>query len=188
MKPKILVGVTGSVAAVKLGLLLEALAPHAELRVVLTDSAKYFLESDFEVYAKSKGISVFRDSDEWPKRSGPYEPGKESILHIELRRWADRFLIAPLNANTLAKLTHGLCDNLLTSVARAWDYTKPMMVCPAMNTQMWENPPTSEQIGVLEKRGIHVLYPIIKQLACQDVGIGAMVEVEEIVRRCLALG
>lgn len=184
---KILIGATGSVATIKLRPLVEALAPEFELKVVLTRSAEYFLDEGLEAFLKSSGIALLRDQDEWPARTGgAYQPGKEPILHIELRRWADCYLIAPLDANTLAKLSHGLCDNLLTSVARAWDYNKALVVCPAMNTQMWENPPTVEQVAVLEKRGIQVLYPIAKQLACNDIGIGAMVEVEDIVQRIRA--
>lgn len=61
----------------------------------------------------------------------------DPVLHIELRRWADVLVLAPLSANTMAKVAHGLCDNLLTSVVRAWDYAKPMIVAPAMNTYMW---------------------------------------------------
>lgn len=70
-------------------------------------------------------------------------------MHIELRKWADCLLIAPLSANTMAKISNGLCDNLLTNVARAWDYNKPMILAPAMNTMMYENPITKKQITKL---------------------------------------
>lgn len=71
------------------------------------------------------------------------------MLHIELRKWADCFLIAPLSANTMAKIVNGLCDNLLTNVARAWDYKKLMILAPAMNTMMYDNPITGKQIKKL---------------------------------------
>lgn len=80
------------------------------------------------------------------------------------------FLIAPLSANTLAKISHGLCDNLLTSVARAWDYNKPMLIAPAMNTFMWDNPLTGEQLKKMESLGAMVISPVIKTLACGDTG------------------
>ena len=71
------------------------------------------------------------------------------MTHIEQRAWADLFLIAPLSANTLSKLATGACDNLLTCVARAWDFDKPILVAPAMNTHMWTHPVTSGQLETL---------------------------------------
>lgn len=89
---------------------------------------------------KIRRAQVLRDDDEWScwnKREDP-------VLHIELRKWADVFLVAPLSANTLAKMANGLCDNLLTCVARAWDFKRPLLVAPAMNTLMWESPFTAK--------------------------------------------
>ena len=86
------------------------------------------------------------------------------------------------NANTLAKISYGFCDNLLTSIIRAWDWTKPMFLCPAMNTMMWDNKPTLEQISLLKNWGATVIEPIEKKLACNDVGMGAMASIEDIVR------
>jgi len=65
------------------------------------------------------------------------------VLHIDLAKWADIFVIAPCSANTLAKLAYGICDNLLTSVARAWDADRPLVIAPAMNTHMWTHPHTA---------------------------------------------
>lgn len=114
------------------------------------------------------------------------------MLHIELRRWADMMVIAPLGANSMAKMVGGLCDNLLLSVVRAWDTTglcgdgvgqKKIVVAPAMNTAMWNHPVTAQQIGVLDKwEWVEVLKPVEKVLACGDVGRGAMQEWEKIVR------
>ena len=75
------------------------------------------------------------------------------MTHIEQRAWADLFLIAPLSANTLAKLSTGQCDNLLTCVARAWDFTKPIVAAPAMNTHMWTHPITRPQLDTLAEWG-----------------------------------
>lgn len=97
------------------------------------------------------------------------------MLHIELRRWADLLVIAPLGANSLAKMAAGLCDNLLLSVVRAWDTEKRIVVAPAMNTAMWKHPLTEAHVRVLEAWGwVDVMRPVEKELACGDVGVGAM--------------
>uniref|UniRef100_A0A672V1W6 Phosphopantothenoylcysteine decarboxylase n=1 Tax=Strigops habroptila TaxID=2489341 RepID=A0A672V1W6_STRHB len=137
----VLVGVTGSVAALKLPLLV------AEL-------------------LKITGL--------WQGRSDP-------VLHIELRRWADLMLVAPLDANTLAKLANGICDNLLTCVIRAWDLSKPLFFCPAMNTAMWEHPLTAQHVEQLKGFGYTEIPCVVKKLVCGDEGRGAMAEVWTIV-------
>ena len=107
-------------------------------------------------------------------------------MHIELRKWADVFLVAPLDANTLAKMCHGLCDNTLTSTLRCWDFGsghKHMVLCPAMNTAMWEHPLTEAQLDQVKGFGkeVYVVPPIVKTLVCGDRGMGAMAEVSTIV-------
>ncbi|XP_023666962.1 phosphopantothenoylcysteine decarboxylase isoform X3 [Paramormyrops kingsleyae] len=117
----------------------------------------------------------------WTQRSDP-------VLHIELRRWADLMLIAPLDANTLAKIAGGICDNLLTCVVRAWDLCRPLLFCPAMNTAMWEHPITARQLDMLKDFGYVEVPCIVKKLVCGDEGKGAMAEVSTIidaVRECL---
>ncbi|EGD80802.1 phosphopantothenoylcysteine decarboxylase [Salpingoeca rosetta] len=137
----VLVGCTGSVATIKVPELVEKLRASTtadgraiEVKVVATHRALHFVVSQ-EVGG------IVTDLDEWEswKRMG------DSVLHIELRKWADIFVIAPLSANTLAKISNGLCDNLLTCVTRAWNFSKPMIVCPAMNTFMWQHPATAGQ-------------------------------------------
>lgn len=104
------------------------------------------------------------------------------VLHIELRRWANVFVVAPLDANTLGKLAHGVCDNLLSSVARCWDVRAgSMVVAPAMNTVMWTHPATQPAIDVLQSWGIVVVSPVVKTLACGDTGVGAMAGIPDIV-------
>ncbi|KAF7727188.1 putative phosphopantothenoylcysteine decarboxylase [Apophysomyces ossiformis] len=116
----------------------------------------------------------------WKKKTDP-------VLHIELRNWADIIVIAPLDANTLAKLANGLCDNLLTCVLRAWDPRKPVIVCPAMNTHMWNHPFTARHLSVLvETLQFKTISPISKKLACGDIGMGAMAEPESIVLETMA--
>ncbi|ALA62458.1 HAL3 domain protein [Turkeypox virus] len=123
-------------------------------------------------------MPIYTDSDEWFTWKELFDP----VLHIELRRWADIFIIAPLTANTLAKIANGICDNLLTSIVRAWDISKPLIFCPAMNTLMWEHPITESQIDTLKHMGYIEIECIEKKLACGDNGKGAMAEIDDIVR------
>uniref|UniRef100_A0A3B5LNP4 Phosphopantothenoylcysteine decarboxylase n=1 Tax=Xiphophorus couchianus TaxID=32473 RepID=A0A3B5LNP4_9TELE len=138
---RVLVGVTGSVAALKLPVLVSALLQLPGL---------------------------------WTDRSDP-------VLHIELRRWADLLIIAPLDANTLGKIASGICDNLLTCVVRAWDTSRPLLFCPAMNTAMWMHPITAQQVSRLKEFGYVEIPCISKKLVCGDEGKGAMAEVSTIV-------
>ena len=171
----ILLGATGSVAAVRIPLLYRTLLNNGhEVKVVVTEPSLYFFEP-IEL-----GDALIRDADEWP--GAKYTRG-DRVLHIDLRNWADLFLIAPLDANTLAKLAVGLCDNCLTCVWRAWDTSKPAMIAPAMNTHMWEHPITARQLRTIREDfpKLEVIAPIEKALACGDVGVGGMAEVPAIV-------
>lgn len=180
-KKHLLLAASGSVATIKIPSIITALARHPRLsiRVVLTASAAAFLagqSSEQPTLASVAGLpnvdAVYLDEDEWRE---PWVRGN-SILHIELRRWADVLVIAPLSANTMAKMVGGICDNLLLSTIRAWDTTgaldpvrlpvadgaggadevpgprkKRIIVAPAMNTAMWEHPVTRKQVRVLEE-------------------------------------
>jgi phosphopantothenoylcysteine decarboxylase len=200
---KILIGATGSVASIRVPTLAATLkeAGH-EVRVVATNHATHFFEKS------AVPCPVIFDADEW--LGDQYHRG-DPVLHIELRNWAELFLIAPLSANTLAKLAVGLCDNCLTSVWRAWDLTRPVVLAPAMNTLMWQHPFTKKHLRAvaadfgaahvpghlddellirqINDRAKHfrIVSPITKELACGDVGMGAMAEVPEIVRVCTEL-
>lgn len=176
----IILGVTASVAAIKTKQLAEQLSQFANVRIVTTQHAEYFFHADLFAL-EQMNIPIFRDSDEWPPLAGPYPLG-DPILHIEMRRWADGILVAPLAANSLAKVANGFCDNLLTSIIRAWDWQKPIMLCPAMNTFMWDNKPTADQISTLQSWGADIIAPVEKKLACNDIGMGAMAHVEDIVQ------
>jgi len=183
-KPHLLIACTGSVATIKLPLILHALSKHPiSIRVILTDAASRFLQAQSHEQPPAASLltipnveAIYHDRDEWS--SPPWIRGAP-ILHIELRRWAHLFLIAPLSANSLAKLATGFADTLVLSVARAWDTTglidgrvstgsatthaatagtvgkavnwkKLIVVAPAMNTAMWTHPVTAKQIAVLE--------------------------------------
>ncbi|XP_063337169.1 phosphopantothenoylcysteine decarboxylase [Pelmatolapia mariae] len=169
----VLVGVTGSVAALKLPLLVSQLLELSgvDVRVVTTEHAKHFYNS------AEVSVKIYSDKDEWElwkQRSDP-------VLHIELRRWADLLVIAPLDANTLGKIASGICDNLLTCVVRAWDTSRPLLFCPAMNTAMWLHPITAQQVSRLKEFGYVEIPCVAKKLVCGDEGKGAMAEVSTIV-------
>ncbi len=195
----VLVGVTGSVAAVRVPELVELLGARGHaVKVVATDAATYFFDP-------ARVPNLIRDEDEWPGRdAGRRYERNDPVVHIELRRWADLFLIAPLDANTLAKLAVGLSDNCLTCVWRAWEPAKPVVLAPAMNTLMWENPFTgrhlrsiaadngaghipghfeaSALIAQINERSktLRIVPPVAKTLACGDVGMGGLAEVQAI--------
>uniref|UniRef100_A0A3P8PN92 Phosphopantothenoylcysteine decarboxylase n=1 Tax=Astatotilapia calliptera TaxID=8154 RepID=A0A3P8PN92_ASTCA len=169
----VLVGVTGSVAALKLPLLVSQLLELSgvDVRVVTTEHAKHFYNS------AEVSVKIYSDEDEWElwkQRSDP-------VLHIELRRWADLLVIAPLDANSLGKIASGICDNLLTCVVRAWDTSRPLLFCPAMNTAMWLHPITAQQVSRLKEFGYVEIPCVAKKLVCGDEGKGAMAEVSTIV-------
>lgn len=164
---KILFAITGSVAAIKAPLILEELSKFAEVRCIATKAALQFLPEGFPVQTDE-------DDQKWEKIGDP-------ILHIELRRWADVLLIAPLTANSMTKLALGLCDNIVTNTFRAWERLKPVVLAPAMNCWMMENSRYYEHRRILKADQNLLLEPINKLLACGDTGPGAMVEVETIV-------
>ncbi|XP_062062427.1 phosphopantothenoylcysteine decarboxylase isoform X1 [Lepus europaeus] len=172
-KFRVLVGVTGSVAALKLPLLVSGLldVPGLEVAVVTTERAKHFYSP------QDVAATLYSDADEWEMWKQRCDP----VLHIDLRRWADLMLVAPLDANTLGKVASGICDNLLTCVIRAWDRSKPLLFCPAMNTAMWEHPVTAQQVDQLKAFGYIEIPCVAKKLVCGDQGLGAMAEVETIV-------
>jgi phosphopantothenoylcysteine decarboxylase len=204
---RLLLGVTGSVAAIRTPALFRALASAGhEVRVVATEPALYFFDrAELDPPAAAAVTParrvLFRDADEWP--AGRYERN-DPVLHIELRKWADMLIVAPLDANTLAKFAIGLSDNCLNCVFRAWDFSKPVVLAPAMNTFMWESPITLRHLAQLladRTRGagptgwsldeapevfarhaprIVLIPPQAKRRACGDLGVGAMAEVTEI--------
>jgi phosphopantothenoylcysteine decarboxylase len=208
----VLLGVTGSVAALRTPALYEELTRggHA-VKVVATKAALYFFDparigpADPSHPGRNPAVLIL-DEDEWPGReNGQRYRRDDEVLHIELRRWADVLVIAPLDANTLAKLANGLCDNCLTCVCRAWDPTRPVVLAPAMNTLMWQHPLTVRHLRQLaEDAGgggaplylsqddlvgwinvhcprLRIIAPQSKRLACGDVGMGAMADLDQIV-------
>mmetsp|Transcript_6569 Transcript_6569/g.13778 ORF Transcript_6569/g.13778 Transcript_6569/m.13778 type:complete len:204 (-) Transcript_6569:172-783(-) len=179
----VVIAATGSVATVKLPLLVDEVAKQrAGVKVVMTKASRHFVSKEKLVEMCSiRENEVYVDEDEWE-----WAEMGDPVLHIELAKWADVLVIAPLSANTMAKLACGLCDNLVTCLVRAWDHgcvpRKPIVLAPAMNTKMWEHPVTSEHLATLRRRdGAIVVDPVVKTLACKDVGIGAMAPPEAII-------
>ena len=170
----ILIGVTGSVATVKLELLVTTLKrdiPNGCIKVICTENALKFFDIA-KIDAK-----VITDDQEWKSWQKVGDP----VLHIDICKWADILIISPLDANTLAKVACGICDNLLTCVVRAWRRDKPLLFAPAMNSFMYDHPITEQQIDTLRRFGYELISPVEKKLACGDFGIGAMAPVESIV-------
>ena len=144
---RIILGVTGSVAAIRTPALYAALcgAGH-EVRVLATDPATYFFDPADLGSTEAEGGPLYLDADEW---AGPRYRRGDPVLHIALREWAELLIVAPLDANTLAKFALGLSDNFLTCVFRAWDFSRPVVLAPAMNTLMWQSPVTLRHLRQL---------------------------------------
>jgi phosphopantothenoylcysteine decarboxylase len=203
----VLLGVTGSVAAVKTPELATELRSRGhQVKVVATNASLYFFDPTAlnTEQAERDPELVILDEDEWPGRNnGRRYERRDEVLHIELRRWAELLVIAPLDANTLAKLANGLCDNCLMCAWRAWDPARPILLAPAMNTFMWEHPITARHLRQLAadagaacpadialealpawinayRTNLRIVPPVSKELACGDIGVGAMAPVDQI--------
>ena len=175
----LLLCLTGSVATIKLSeliALLEKSVENLSIKLVATQKSRHFLDEEDEVLKKWE---LFTDEDEWKSWAKRGDP----VRHIELRDWAEVVLIAPLGANSLAKIANGLCDNLLTCIIRACSPGKKTVVfCPAMNCGMLDHPLTRDHLRVLvEVLGFRCVPSISKTLICGESGQGAMAEIETIV-------
>jgi phosphopantothenoylcysteine decarboxylase/phosphopantothenate--cysteine ligase len=167
---RILLAISGGIAAYKAPLLVRALrrSGHA-VRCAMTPEAERFV-SALSLQAVS-GFSVRRDL---------FDPGEEGeIDHIGLADWADLVLVAPATANLLAKMTHGLADDLVSAVLLAT--RAPVLVAPAMNVNMWSHPATQANFETLRARGLHFVGPDSGELACGWEGVGRMSDPDEIV-------
>ena len=166
----IILGVTGSVASVLMSRLRrELIISGNNVKVVVTEKSKSFISED-DLYSYYDDQSDFKN----------HYLIDNTIKHIELRDWADCMVIAPCSANTLAKISNGICDNLLTSIVRAWNFEKPIYIAPAMNTKMFNHPLTLSQLNIVEDWGMKIIYPTSNILACGDIGIGAMAHIKTI--------
>ena len=170
---KILLGVTGCTAAQKTDELVAGLLHLGEVRVVLTPRAGDFTHWTAETLSK---IKRYHDEAEktWLRIGDP-------VVHLDLRHWADIFIIAPMSANTLGKIANGICDNLLTNVARAWGQKKNLLVAPAMSTPMYEHPVTKEQLNKLIDWNFVVIPPPEIEVSVGNFGVAPMARVWDIV-------
>lgn len=187
---KILLGVTGGVAA-KLTpkLILMLLNRGHEVQVVATEKSLYFFlrhrlpgNTPISLFFDNKiqTVPLWTDEDEW---QGVQYQKDQNIPHISLTQWADVFAIVPLTANTIGKMAHGICDNLLTSEVMAWPMHKPLVLAPAMNTQMWNNVIMQGNLSTIRHcwHNVRIVDPVEKQLACGDTGMGALADLSTII-------
>lgn len=166
---KLVLGVTGGVAAYKTAELVRLLGKAgADVHVVLTEGGARFVTA--VTFQALSGNPVWTDL--WDPRMG------NNMAHIDLTRDADAILIAPATADVMAKLVHGLADDLLTTLCLARDC--PLLVAPAMNRQMWEHPATRRNAAQLAADGVTLFGPAAGEQACGEVGLGRMLEPEEL--------
>ncbi len=173
--PRILLALSGGIAAYKSAELARRFTKAGcDVQVVMTDSALRFI-----------GAQTFQALTGKPVRSSLWDEAAEAAMgHIELARWPDAIVIAPATANTLAKITHGFADDLLTTLVLATD--RPIFVAPAMNRLMWANAATQANMATLRSRGFRVIGPGSGAQACGEVGEGRVAEPEEVASVVLA--
>ena len=167
---RVLLCVCGGIAAYKAVELVRRLRDAgADVQVAMTDGALQFV-----------GAASFQAVSGHPVRTALWDAAAEAAMgHIELARWADQVLLAPATANTLAKLAHGLADDLVSTLCLAT--TAPIVVAPAMNHRMWLHPATQANMAVLRERGVRVVGPDDGPQACGEFGPGRLCEAEAIV-------
>ena len=165
----VVLGISGSIAAYKIAYLASALKKlHADVEVIMTENATQFITPvTFESLTGNKCLVDTFDRN-----------FKFSVEHIALAKRADIFMLAPATANVIAKVAHGLADDMLTTTFLACKC--PKYISPAMNTQMFENPITQDNLKICQSYGMHVIQPACGYLACGDTGAGKMPEPEEL--------
>ncbi|MEZ7910379.1 MAG: bifunctional phosphopantothenoylcysteine decarboxylase/phosphopantothenate--cysteine ligase CoaBC [Propionivibrio sp.] len=172
---RIVLGVTGGIAAYKSAELVRLLVKQgAEVHVAMTEAGTRFVTP--VTFQALSGHTVF--TDQWDARMANNMP------HIDLTRGADALLIAPASADFMAKLAHGLADDLLSTLTLARDC--PLLLAPAMNRQMWQNPATQRNVATLRADGVTLLGPASGEQACGETGAGRMLEAAEILDALIA--
>ncbi len=168
----LVVGMTGGIAAYKVCELVRRVQDEgATVQVVMTAGAQQFVTTTTMQALSGRPVQT----DQWQSMTGNAMP------HIELTRNADAVIVAPATADFLAKLAHGLADDLLTTLALARDQTRtPLLVAPAMNVEMWDNPATQRNVAQLRADGIEILGPASGAQACGETGFGRMLEAHEL--------
>lgn len=172
---RIVLGVTGGIAAYKAAELVRLLGKQgAEVQVAMTEGATHFVTPT--TFQALSGRPVYLD--QWDARM------PNAMAHIDLSRQADLMLVAPASADFLARITHGMADDLLATMVLA--RTCPLLVAPSMNRQMWENPATQRNMAQLAADGVALLGPASGEQACGEVGAGRMLEPEDILEAVIA--
>jgi phosphopantothenoylcysteine decarboxylase/phosphopantothenate--cysteine ligase len=166
---RILLGVSGGIAAYKSCELVRRLRDlDAEVRVVMTEGATHFVSPTTFQALSGQAVRVSL----WDAQA------EAAMGHIELARWAERILVAPASADLLARLAHGMADDLLTTLCLA--SAAPLYLAPAMNQQMWAHPAVQANIATLRQHGAQLLGPAVGDQACGDIGSGRMLEPHEL--------
>ncbi|MQY51717.1 bifunctional phosphopantothenoylcysteine decarboxylase/phosphopantothenate--cysteine ligase CoaBC [Rhodocyclus gracilis] len=172
---RILLGVTGGIAAYKAAEIVRLLIREgASVQVAMTEAATHFVTP--VTFQALSGRPVF--TNQWDARVA------NNMAHIDLSRNADAIIVAPASADFLAKLAHGMAGDLLASLALARNC--PLIVAPAMNRQMWENPATQRNIATLRQDGVTIIGPGFGDQACGESGPGRMLEPEEVIAETIA--
>jgi phosphopantothenoylcysteine decarboxylase/phosphopantothenate--cysteine ligase len=174
---KIVLGLTGGIACYKSADFTRRLSKAgASVQVVMTQAAMQFI-TPVTMQALS-GNPVF--TDQWDARINNNMP------HIDLTRDAHALVIAPCSADFMSKLAHGACDDLLSTLCVARPMTLPLMIAPAMNVEMWQNPATQRNLNLLKEDGVQVFGPDAGDQACGETGMGRMLEPEHLVEEVVA--
>ena len=173
--PKILLAVTGGIAAYKSAMLARLLIKSGcQVRVMMTAGACEFITPlTFQALTGQAVHTKLLD-----------ETAERGMGHIQLARWADLVVVAPASANTIAKLAGGFADNLVTTVCLATD--APILIAPAMNQQMWANAIVQDNLKKIRQFGYHIMTPDSGEQACGDVGLGRLPEPEDLCQQILA--
>lgn len=175
---KIVLGLTGGIACYKAAELTRGLTKAgAFVQVVMTEAATHFITA-VTMQALS-GNTVY--TDQWDARIDNNMP------HIDLTRDADAILIVPCSADFMSKLAHGGCDDLLSTLCLARPAGLPLLIAPAMNVEMWQNPATQRNAAQLRADGIRLLGPDAGAQACGEIGMGRMLEAEQLLQHVMAL-
>lgn len=176
----VLLGVSGGIAAYKAADLVSRLVKaEAQVRVIMTPSATRFVGPlTFEAMS---GHPVMTDA-----LSQAGTGSISAVEHVEWAKWASVAVVAPCTANSLARLAHGMADDPVSTVFLALPAPVPVIVCPAMNTSMWEHPAVQRNLRLVQEMPhIQIVAPTEKRLACGDVGVGGLAEVPDIVQAIL---
>lgn len=172
----IILGVTGSIAAYKAADIAHRLFKQGcQVEVIMTNGATKFVTPLTFRTLTQKHVYTDVFQDDFP----------DEVKHISLAKKADAVLIAPATANIIGKFANGIGDDMLSTTVLAIK-DKPILVAPAMNTNMWENPIVQENIAKLKKYGYGFIEPKVSLLACATVGKGALADVEDIIRAVTA--